>query len=403
MFKDVSLNAAKIRIIFNIIQHCLKYYSIFAFFLTANKNNAPDIPFLPFLRFSKWICCIRFNLSLSSILPKNMRNILSVLFLFFLLQTAAAQSGDEVFTFLRYPASARANAMGGNTVSLVERDPSLIFHNPALLGAEMDGMVNLNYMNYISDINVGSALFTKALKEKAAWGIGATFFSNGKMRGMTPENTPTGDFSAKDISVNGFFSYNLSDRWRGGASLSFLYSNIDIYTSVGLSVDAGLSYYNSEKNFSFGFVLKNIGAQMKPYEDDRQKMPWDIQMGITKQMTHAPIRFSLTAMHLNRWKFNYIDQADKEYKGDNFFTSFVKHFVIGIDYVPSENFWLGIGYNPKTALDMKLQGGNALAGFSGGAGVKIKMFEVGASIAKYHPSALSMMISISTTLSDFKP
>lgn len=53
MFKDVSLNAAKIRIIFNIIQHCLKYYSIFAFFLTANKNNAPDIPFLPFLRFSK--------------------------------------------------------------------------------------------------------------------------------------------------------------------------------------------------------------------------------------------------------------------------------------------------------------------------------------------------------------
>ena len=52
-------------------------------------------------------------------------------------------------------------------MSLIERDPSLIFHNPALLGAEMDKMVNLNYLNYISDINVGSALFTKAYKEKA--------------------------------------------------------------------------------------------------------------------------------------------------------------------------------------------------------------------------------------------
>jgi hypothetical protein len=52
-------------------------------------------------------------------------------------------------------------------------------------------------------------------------------------------------------------------------------------------------------------------------------------------------------------------------------------------------------------LDMKLQGSNALAGFSGGAGVRIKMFDVGVSVAKYHPSALSMMLSISTTISDF--
>ena len=62
---------------------------------------------------------------------------------------------------------------------------------------------------------------------------------------------------------------------------------------------------------------------------------------------------------------------------------------------------IDIGYNPKTALDMKLQGSNALAGFSGGAGVRIKMFDVGVSVAKYHPSALSMMLSISTTISDF--
>lgn len=330
-----------------------------------------------------------------------MRNCLIILFFSFLLQAVAAQTGDAGYTFLRYPSSARANAMGGNTMSLIERDPSLIFHNPALLGAEMDQMVNLNYLNFFSDINVGSALFTKALKEKAAWGIGASFFSQGKIKGMSAEGLPTGDFTAKDISMNGFFSYDLSERWRGGASLKFLYSNIGDYTSLGLAVDAGLSYYNSEKEFSFGFAFKNIGAQMKAYEDERQKMPWDIQMGITKRMAHAPIRLSLTAMYLTKWKINYVDNSDNEYKEDNFFKSFIKHMVIGVDYVPSENFWLGIGYNPKTALDMKLQGGNALAGFSGGAGVRIKMFDVGVSVAKYHPSALSMMLSISTTISDF--
>ena len=137
----------------------------------------------------------------------------------------------------------------------------------------MDQMVNLNYLNYISDINVGSALFTKAYKEKGAWGVGASFFSQGKIRGMSEEGLPTGDFTAKDISVNGFFSYDLSERWRGGASLKFLYSGIGDYTSIGMVVDAGLSYYDSEKGFSFGFAFKNIGAQLKAYEDERQKMP----------------------------------------------------------------------------------------------------------------------------------
>lgn len=398
----MSSTATKIRIIFNINQESDKYYFIFVFFLLVNKKKHLRIPFSCFSRFCKRMQRCLYLMYLCLFLVENMRNILVILFFSFFLQTVAAQSGDQVFTFLRYPSSTRANALGGNVVSLVERDPSLIFHNPALLGGEMDGMVNLNYMNYIADINVGSVLFTKAWKERGAWGIGATYLSNGTIKGTTIDNLPLGDITAKDINVSGFFSYDLSDKWRGGVSMKFLYSNMDIYTSLGLCVDAGLSYYNSEKEFSFGFALKNIGAQLKPYDEVRQKMPWDIQMGITKRMNHAPIRLTVTAMHLNRWKFDYVNDADNSYKGDNFFQSFIKHVVIGIDYVPSDNFWLGIGYNPKTTLDMKLQGGNALAGFSGGAGVKIKMFDVGVSVAKYHPSALSMMLSISTTLSDFK-
>lgn len=316
--------------------------------------------------------------------------------------SAAAQNGDEAYAFLRFPTSTRANALGGHTVSLVERDPSLIFHNPALLGAEMDGMINLNYMNYISDINVGSAAFTKAAGEKSAWGAGASFISYGNIKEVSPENIILGDLSAKDISVEGFYSRDLNARWRGGLSLKFLYSSFADYTSIGLCVDAGLSYYHSEKGFSAGIVLKNIGAQLKPYDDKRQKMPWDIQLGLSKMMAHAPIRFSLTAQYLKQWKFDYIDGTEVKASGDSFFQTFVKHFVIGIDYIPSENFWLGVGFNPKSHLDMKLKGGNGLGGFSAGAGVKIKMFDVGVSVAKYHPSAMSLMLSVSTTLADFK-
>ena len=340
---------------------------------------------------------------MNDFLYEKMRNKLFILFSWFLTLSVAAQTGNEAFTFLRLPTSTRANALGGHTVALIESDPSLIFHNPALLGAEMDGMINLNYMNYISDINVGSALFTKAHGEKGAWGVGATFIGYGNIKEVGPDNVATGSsLSAKDISVNGFYARDLSERWRAGLSLKFLYSGLANYTSIGLCFDAGLSYYNSTKGFSFGFALKNIGAQLKPYEDDHQKMPWDIQMGFTKKLEHAPIRFSVTAQHLNRWKFNYIDKADKEYEGDSFFKALAKHFVLGVDFVPSDNFWVGVGFNPKVNMDMKLKGGGSFSGFSGGAGVKIKMFDVGFSIAKYHPSALSMMISVSATLADFK-
>lgn len=332
-----------------------------------------------------------------------MRNKLFIWFFSLVALAVSAQNGDEAFTFLRFPFSTRANALGGHTVALVERDPSLIFHNPALLGAEMDGMINLNYMNYISDINVGSALFTKATGEKSAWGVGASFISYGNIKEVLPENIVLGDLAAKDINVEGFYSRDLNEKWRGGLSLKFLYSAFADYTSIALCVDAGLSYYDSGKGFSAGFALKNIGAQLKPYADDRQKMPWDIQAGITKKMTNAPIRFSLTAQYLNRWKFDSIDETATEQKGDSFFKTFAKHLIIGIDYIPSDNFWLGIGFNPKAHMDMKLKGGNTLGGFTAGAGVRIKMFDVGVSVAQYHPSAMSLMVSISTTLADFKP
>lgn len=338
-----------------------------------------------------------------TIFVENMRNKLFIWFFSLVALSVSAQNGDEAFTFLRFPFSTRANALGGHTVALVERDPSLIFHNPALLGAEMDKMINLNYMNYIADINIGSALFTKAAGERAAWGVGASFLSYGNIKETLPENIVLGDLSAKDINVQGFYSRDLNERWRGGLSLKFLYSTFAEYTSIGLAVDAGLSYYNSDKAFSAGITFKNIGAQLKPYADDRQKMPWDIQLGLTKKMSHAPIRFSLTAMYLNRWKFDYTDDTATEQKDDNFIKTFVKHLVIGIDYVPSDNFWLGVGFNPKSHFDMKLKSGNTFGGFSAGAGVKIKMFDVGVSVAQYHPSAMSLMVSISTTLSDFKP
>jgi hypothetical protein len=314
----------------------------------------------------------------------------------------AAQEGGEVFAFLRYPASSHVNALGGHSVSLIERDPSLIFHNPALLGGEMDGMANLNYMNFFSGIHVGSAAYVKALRERSAWGVGARFLSYGVMKKVDASNVVLGDFSAGDMSLNVFYSCDLSERWRGGVSFGMLYSSLTEYTSFGLAVDAGLSYFDPEKNVSCGLALRNTGAQIKAYDRQRERLPWDIQLGLTKKMDHAPFRFSLTAMHLNRWKFSYVDATlNKTELNDGFLQTALKHLVFGIDFIPSENLWAGVGYNPKAAADMQLKdGGNRLGGFSAGAGLRVSRFDLSVSAARYHPSAISLMLSISMSLSD---
>ena len=315
---------------------------------------------------------------------------------------AYSQNGEDAYMSLRIPSSSRAVALGGNTVSLVESEPSLIFHNPALLGGEMDNIVNVSYINYISGVNVGSVVFTKAFRERSALGAGITYINYGNIKEMSINGEGLGMFSVQDIGFHAFYSYDLSEKWRGGVSFKALYSSIADYTSFGLAVDAGLSYFDQEKDFSFGVALKSIGAQLKSYHDERQSIPWDLQMGFTRRLAHAPIRISVTAMYLNRWKFDYIENTEIK-TDDSFLNTAFKHLVLGAEFVPSDNFWLGIGFNPKTKMDMKLSSGNGLGGFSIGGGVKVSRFNVGASVARYHPSATSIMVNVAMSLSDVTP
>ena len=312
---------------------------------------------------------------------------------------AHSQTGDDGYVFLQFPASSRVGALGGHSVSLVEADPALVFHNPALLGGETDNKLSVKYMNYIADVNAGSAVFTKAFRERGAWGVGAAYLNYGSMKETTIDNVQLGTFSVQDIALHAFYSYDLSEKWRGGLSLKALYSTIANYYSFGLAVDAGLSYFNPENDFSAGITLKNIGAQLKAYEDERQSIPWDLQLGLTKRMAHAPVRFSVTAMYLNQWKFSYTDLTPTA-KEDSFFKTALKHLVFGVEFLPSDNLWLGVGLNPKTKMDMSLTSGNALGGFTIGGGIKVSRFDIGAAVARYHPSATSLMISMAISITN---
>ena len=301
--------------------------------------------------------------------------------------TAAAQAESRTeYNFLRLPVSAHAAALGGDNITLIEDDEALIFHNPALLSSVTDKTINLNYMNYMSGVNTASAAFNRVVKERASWAVSGQFVDYGKMKEVDENNIQTGEFNAKDISIAGYFSYMLTNHIAGGISSKFIMSYLGGYHSIGFGVDLGLNYYHPDTEWSLSFVLKNLGGQLKAYDDNYENMPIDVQLGVSKQFSSFPLRVSATLVDLNHLDY-----------------SISKHFVLGAELMLSESFWIGGGYNFRRAKEMKILSAdgnksNHGAGLSLGTGINLERFKLNVAYGKYHVSSSSVVMSLSYSL-----
>ena len=325
-----------------------------------------------------------------------MKKIWLLAFSIFLCSALNAQDGSSVFNFLRIPVSSHAAALGGENISVVEDDITLAMQNPALLSCVADKTLGLNYMVYMGGVGVGSAAFSKTINDRSAWAVAAQFMGYGKFKETTPEDIEIGEFSAKDMAFMGIYNYDLSDYWSGGVTAKIIYSNYEKYSSFAIGVDLGLNYYNENSDFSFSFTAKNLGGQIVAFDDRRERLPIDLQIGITKRLAHAPLRLSITMPLLNNWKSS--PYSAKEDKKDNFGKILLNHFIVGLDFVPTDNFYVSLGYNFRRGNEMKINGSSRWAGLALGAGIGIKRIKIGASFAKYHSVGSSLLFNLSTSL-----
>ena len=314
-----------------------------------------------------------------------MKKTLFIIILTVMAATTKAQDSRTGYNFLRLPVSAHAAALGGDNISIIEDDESMIFNNPALLSSVSDKTINLNYMNYMSGANTASASFNRIIKERASVAASAQFIDYGKMKETDENNIQTGEFSAKDISIAGYFSYMLTDRLAGGITAKFITSYIGDYNSIAMGVDLGLNYYDPEKEWSVSLVAKNLGGQMKAYDDQYDRMPIDIQLGASKRFAHMPFRISATLVDLNHLDYKFIN-----------------HLVAGVDIIVSPTIWVGAGYNFRRANEMKITETDGEsshgAGLSFGAGINLERFKLNLAYGKYHVSSSSILINLAYSL-----
>ncbi|MDY5827322.1 MAG: type IX secretion system protein PorQ [Candidatus Limisoma sp.] len=326
--------------------------------------------------------------------------------IFLTVESSVAQDGTA-YNYLNIPTSSHVYALGGINITAIDDDVNLYEQNPALMGAEVESQLAVSYMRYLGNSNFMSARYARAAGEHGAWSAGITYYGYGEMQGMDQAGVATGTFNVSDMAFSGMYSHDLSEKWRGGISLKFLYSNYEQYSAFAIATDLGVNYYDPDKNFSMSATVANLGGQVKRFNEHYDRLPIDVRLGFTKGINNGPFSLSVTAYGLTKWHLPYYKRIDDndptsglEIK-DKFGSNLFRHLIFGLEYAPSDKFYIAAGYNHRTKTDMSTFARSFVSGFSLGAGIRSSKFKIGAAMAQPHTGGFTFMFNLATNLYEF--
>lgn len=340
------------------------------------------------------------------LLDMTLRSILAFVLLF---STSIIRSqtlgGSSVYSFMKLPMGGQLSALGGKNVSLFASDLGLIAENPALLRKNHHAFVSTTFNNI--------APYTNALQ-----GIGAyhheksnTSFALGVVHVLYGQETQTdasgnslGSFSAYDQVISASFAKSYGNKWRYGASLKLAHSNYGLFRSTGLAADVGLTYFDEGNKLQIGFVAKNMGTQLKTYGGNPEDLPFDLVMGVTKQLEKAPLRFSITAQRLHQFDLLYNDTL---FNNENFGSSndvglakkIFSHFVLGTELLLGDKLVVLVGYNVLRRNELSIKNiASGLTGFSYGLQLKLNRLNFYYARSHYQSTLVQNQLTLSIRL-----
>jgi hypothetical protein len=342
------------------------------------------------------------------------------LILFVLLCTGhllnAQRGGERIFEFVQLATSARATALGGSQIAAPVNDYGLVGGNPAMLNRSMDRTLIFQHNFHFDQIGNGYAGYAAYVPSISATVHGGIhYLSYGDFTAADDRGNITGDFKAKDLSLQAGIAKVLNERMTGGVMLQFIQSSLESYTSTGLMLDAGLTYKSGDGLNHYALVLRSMGFQFGTYYegDEPGKMPFDLQLGFSKRLRYVPFRLSILFHDLNRWDLRYespLDETtnlgfgDAEPKEPSMFgqdvDNFFRHVILGGEFLigKEENVMLRFGYHHQRRKELSVVNLRSLAGFSGGVGINFKSFVLDYGFAVYHQAGASKHLGLRVNL-----
>jgi hypothetical protein len=327
-----------------------------------------------------------------------------------------AQPGGKAFQFLDVTNSARVAAIGGMAPAIYDDDLNMPFHNPALLNELQHNHLVLNYVDYFAGINYGYVSYARTYEGIGNFAAGIHYLNYGKFQGADETGALTGTFRASDYALNLIYSRKLDSLFSVGINLKPVYSSLESYHSFAVAIDAGIVYHNPRWGFTSALVVRNAGIQLSTYypNGEREPLPLDIQLGLSQELKHAPLRFFVVADHLEKWDLTYQTEEDiqnsvneltgetvKESKFDIFADRFMRHIILGTEVMIGKNLVFSFGYNYRRRQEMKIDTKPGMVGFSFGASVRISKFRISYGHPVTHKAGGSNHFSLMMDLDEF--
>lgn len=327
--------------------------------------------------------------------------------------------GQSTFSFLGLAPSPRISALGGTLISVADDDINLGAQNPAVLNARMHQQLSFSHRFLAGGIQHGYAAYGHHLKSgKATLQLGIQYIDYGMFEATDEYFQSQGDLRVKENAVLVGAAFPIDERIRAGINTRLISSSLGTLQSIGISTDVGVIYQDTAQKLSVAFSARHWGRQLSTYSgvsEDREPLPFDMQIGLSKQLRYLPFRFSVTYQNLQRWNVRYDDpnaENDALLFGevaqppgafvinlDNFFRHllFSGELLIGA----KENVRLRLAYNHRQRKELSTQGFGSGAGFSFGMGIKVNRFRLDYGRSIYHLAGGANHIGISTNLQSF--
>ena len=341
--------------------------------------------------------------------------ILVFLIIFQATRLFAQVHSQSSFRFVNLVTSPRAAGFGGNMINVKDNDLSLAYANPALLNPAMDNQVSFSYLNYIAGINYGMFSYAKDVKDVGTFAVNMQFVGYGTFDETDNTGAVIGSFSANQTGINLAGSRQINERFSAGAQLKFLFSNFERYSAFGMGIDIAGTYHIEEEFLTTSLVFKNIGYQLSAYYDggDKEPLPFEIQLGVSKKMKHAPFRLSLVLENLQQWDLSYIDpnligKTDPltgeqiEIKEASFGKKLMLHTVFGLELVFSKNIMVQLGYNYRRREELKTDQKPGLSGFSFGVGAKFGAFKISYALSSFNQAGAANHFGLALFFNEMK-
>lgn len=343
-----------------------------------------------------------------------MKKLFSLVFFSLLSAVAFSQlGGTSNYQILQSVNPARIAGLGGNALAVKDGDINLGIINPSLLDSLTDNHLSFSYTLFFSEANFGNVSYARHYKDLGTFSANLQTISYGKMQNTDAAGNELGTFNAGEYLFSLGYGKQLDSLFSIGANAKFIYSELAEYKSSALAADVAVTYYKRSKNFTTSLIFKNIGRPVSSYhENSNESLPFEIQLGVSKKLKNAPLRFSFIVENIQQWDLTpeqtgpvEIDPLTGEEineKENGFAENLMRHIVFNTELLLTKNFNIRFGYNYGRRQQLKLEEKPGLAGISFGLGLRISKFHISYAHSVYSLAGNSNHFTVSMRLNDFK-